>query len=42
VLDYETARASWAQSRQDLLKERLAYKNLALDLERELNVDSLN
>jgi outer membrane protein TolC len=42
ALDYETARASWAQSRQDLLKERLAYKNLALDLERELNVDSLN
>ncbi|MDR1470548.1 MAG: TolC family protein [Spirochaetaceae bacterium] len=41
MLDYENARASWAQSRQDLLKERLAYKNLTLDLERELNADSL-
>jgi outer membrane protein TolC len=39
MLDYENARASWAQSRQDLLKERLAYKNLVLELERELNVD---
>ncbi|MDR0639841.1 MAG: TolC family protein [Spirochaetaceae bacterium] len=39
ILDYENARASWAQSRQDLLKERLAYKNLTLDLERELNAD---
>jgi multidrug efflux system outer membrane protein len=39
VLNYENARASWAQSQQDLLKERLAYKNLILDLERELNVD---
>jgi outer membrane protein TolC len=38
ILDYENARASWAQSRQDLLKERLAYKNLVLDLEREINV----
>ena len=37
ILDYENARASWAQSRQDLLKERLAYKNLTLDLERELS-----
>ena len=37
ILDYENARASWAQARQDLLKERLAYKNLTLDLERELN-----
>jgi multidrug efflux system outer membrane protein len=38
MLDYENTRASWAQSRQDLLKERLAYKNLVLELERELNV----
>jgi outer membrane protein TolC len=39
ALDYENARASWDQSRQDLLKERLAYKNLVLELEQELNVD---
>jgi multidrug efflux system outer membrane protein len=38
ILDYENARASWAQSRQDLLKERLAYKTLVLDLEKELNI----
>jgi multidrug efflux system outer membrane protein len=38
ILDYENTRASWAQSRQDLLKERLAYQNLVLELERELNV----
>ncbi|MDR1231243.1 MAG: TolC family protein [Spirochaetaceae bacterium] len=42
ILDYENARASWAQSRQDLLKERLTYKNLVLDLERELNVSIAN
>jgi multidrug efflux system outer membrane protein len=42
MLDYETARASWAQSRQDLLKEQLAYKTLALDLEKELNVSITN
>jgi multidrug efflux system outer membrane protein len=42
ILDYENARASWAQSRQDLLRERLAYKNLVLDLERELNISLTN
>jgi multidrug efflux system outer membrane protein len=42
ILDYENARASWAQSRQDLLRERHTYKNLGLDLERELNVSVTN
>ncbi|MDR1094823.1 MAG: TolC family protein [Spirochaetaceae bacterium] len=37
ILDYENARASWSQSRQDLLKERLTYKTLLLDLEKEIN-----
>jgi outer membrane protein TolC len=42
ILDYENARASWAQSRQDLLKERLAYKNLVLNLEREINMSIIS
>jgi outer membrane protein len=39
ALDYENARASWAEARQDLLREQLAYKNFALELEKELNID---
>jgi outer membrane protein TolC len=42
ILDYENSRASWAQSRQDLLREQLAYKTLTLELEKALNIDSIS